>query len=125
MKRMMDRLKYLMVVLAAIVLPAWAWASSEGITLLGASQIGDNAAKAIHYDVEHFERTITLFESPENGILPKGAASEPVQRLRHRLENHTYWAVHYQPKDRKNHGDELAIFIDSTTGAILGIYTGE
>lgn len=121
---MPHRLKYFIAVLALLVLPARAWASSDAISQLGASQIGDNAAKAIHYDLGRFDRTITLFESSENNILPQGSASEAVQRLKNRLVNHTYWAVHYLPKDSKR-GDELAVFIDSTTGAILGIYTGE
>lgn len=119
----MKRLKYYIAVLAALVIPALA--SAHEITELGASQIGDNAVKAIDYELERFDRTITLFESPDNNILPQGSVSETVQRLRHRLENHTYWAVHYLPKNRKHRGDELAVFIDSTTGAILGIYTGE
>lgn len=105
--------------LALLLIPAFAWA--DAITQLGASQIGDNTAKAIHYNPQHFNRTITLFEGPENNILPAGNDSETVQRIKQRLANHTYWAVHYQPKDRNNH-DELAVFIDSNTGAILGIY---
>lgn len=118
----MGRLRYLVALLAVLLIPIWARA--EAITELGASQIGDNTVKAIHYDLELFDRTITLFEGPENNILPKGSDSEPVQLIKQRLANRTYWAVHYVPKDRKHH-DELAVFIDSSTGIILGIYTGK
>lgn len=118
----MLRLKTAITLLAFVLIPVFAWA--DAITQLGASQIGDNTAKAIHFDPQHFNRTITLFESPENNILPAGDDSELVQRIRQRLVNHTYWAVHYLPKEQKLGGD-LAVFIDSSTGAILGIYKGK
>lgn len=117
----MGRINFFIALLAILLIPALAWAS--GITQLGASQIGDNTAIAVDYDLEQYDRTITLFDVPDNGILPAGSASETVQRIRHNLENHTYWAVHYLPRDRKHGDGELAVFIDSKTGAILGIYT--
>ena len=97
-------------------------AAANGISELGASQIGDNTAIAVDYDVNEYDRTITLFSVPDNGILP-ATGSETAQRVRRNLENHTYWGVHYLPKDRKKGDGALAVFIDSTTGAILGIYT--
>lgn len=117
----MGRIKFFIALLAFLFFPAHIWAS--GITQVGASQIGDNTAIAVDYDLKQYDRTITLFNVPDNGILPVGSASETVQRLRHNLLNHTYWAVHYIPKDRKHGDGELAVFIDSKTGAILGIYT--
>lgn len=117
----MGKIKFFIALLAFLFIPAWAWA--EGITQVGASQIGDNTAIAVDYDLKKYDRTITLFDVPENGILPADSASETVQRLRHNLLNHIYWAVHYLPKDRKHSDGELAVFIDSKTGAILGIYT--
>jgi len=96
---------------------------SEGISEQGAAQIGDNTVKAIDHDLSRYDRTIALFRSPENGILPEAPGSETVQRVRRNLENHTYWGVHYLPKSRKKGDGELAVFIDSKTGAILGIYT--
>lgn len=116
----MSRIFFLIALLATLF-PAFA--SATQITQVGASQIGDNTAIAVDYDLKKYDRTITLFDVPENGILPAGSDSETVQRLRHNLENHTYWAVHYLPKDRKHGDGELAVFIDSKTGAILGIYT--
>lgn len=121
----MGRIKFVIALLVVLLIPLWAWADADVITQLGASQIGDNTAKAIHYDPQLFNRTIALFEGPENNILPSGSDSESVQRIRHRLAGHTYWAVHYLPKDGNENRDELAVFIDSHTGAILGIYTGE
>lgn len=120
-KSKMGRIKFFIALLASLFIPALAWAN--GITQVGASQIGDNTAIAVDYDLKQYDRKITLFDAPENGILPAGSASEPVQRIRHNLVNHTYWAVHYLPKDRKHGDGELAVFIDSKTGAILGIYT--
>lgn len=117
----MGRIKFFTALLAFLFIPAYVWAS--GITQVGASQIGDNTAIAIDYDLKQYDRKITLFDVPDNGILPAGSASETIQRLRHNLLNHTYWAVHYIPKDRKYGDGELAVFIDSKTGAILGIYT--
>jgi hypothetical protein len=107
--------------LAFLLVPAKAWAN--GITMLGASQIGDNTALAIDYDLKDYNRTVTLFDAPDNDALPAGSSSETVQRLRGNLVNHTYWAVRYLPKDRKRAAGELAVFVDSKTGAILGIYT--
>lgn len=117
----MGKMKFFIALLAFLLIPALAWATP--ITQVGASQIGDNTAVAIDYDLKQYDRTITLFDVPENGILPAGSALESVQRIRHNLLNHTYWAVHYLPKDRKHGDGELAVFIDSKTGAILGIYT--
>jgi hypothetical protein len=117
----MSRIKFFIALLAVLFIPALAWAN--GITQLGASQIGDNTAIAVDYDLKQYDRTITLFDVPENGILSITSTSETVQRIRHNLMNHTYWAVHYLPKDRKRGDGELAVFIDSKTGAILGIYT--
>lgn len=117
----MGRIRYFIALLAILFIPVSAWA--EGITQLGASRIGDNTAIAVDYDLKQYDRTITLFNVPDNDILPVGSTSETVQRLRHNLLNHTYWAVHYIPKDRKRGDGELAVFIDSKTGAILGIYT--
>lgn len=96
---------------------------AEGISEQGASQIGDNTVKAIDHDLDRYDRTTTLFSSPENGILPEAPGSETVQRVRRNLENHTYWGVHYIPKNRRKGDGALAVFIDSRTGAILGIYT--
>lgn len=118
----MDTLRYWMALLAVLLVPALAWAGADAITPLGASQIGDNAVRAVHHDPEMYDRTIALFDTPENGILPAHGESEPVRLIRLKLANHTYWAVHYHPKDKKD--GELAVFIDSGTGAILGIYTG-
>lgn len=117
----MGRTKTFIALLAFLLIPAKAWAN--GITMLGASQIGDNTAVAIDYDLKEYNRTITLFDAPDNDALPSGSNSETVQRLRQNLVNHTYWAVRYLPKDRKRGDGELAVFIDSKTGAILGIYT--
>jgi hypothetical protein len=117
----MDRIKFFIALLAVLLVPAWAWAN--GITELGASNIGDNTAIAIDFDLKHYNRTVTLFDVPENSALPAGSASETVQRIRQNLVNHTYWAVHYVPKNRKNGEGEFAVFIDSKTGSILGIYT--
>jgi len=97
--------------------------SPVGISEQGASRIGDNTVKAIDHDLDRYDRTTTLFSGPENGILPEAPGSETVQRIRHNLENHTYWGVHYIPKSRKKGDGALAVFIDSKTGAILGIYT--
>lgn len=101
-------------------------ARAEGISELSASQIGDNTVKAIYYDPDRYDRKTTLFHGQDNGILPTGSSSETIQRLRHSLLNHTYGAVHYTPRDDRKTGDgELAVFVDSKTGAILGIYTGK
>ncbi|CAG1065112.1 hypothetical protein BAC1_00689 [uncultured bacterium] len=117
----MGRTRIFIALLAFLFIPAKAWAN--GITMLGASQIGDNTAVAIDYDLKDYNRTITLFDVPDNDALPSGSNSETVQRLRGNLVNHTYWAVRYLPKDRKHGDGKLAVFIDSKTGAILGIYT--
>lgn len=95
----------------------------EGISEQGAAQIGDNTVKAIDHDLDRYDRSVALFSGSENGILPPPPGSETVQRVRRNLENHTYWGVHYLPKSRKKGDGELAVFIDSKTGAILGIYT--
>ncbi|CAG0946614.1 hypothetical protein ANRL1_03139 [Anaerolineae bacterium] len=111
------------IVALALLLLAAPVVRAQGITMLGASQIGDNTAVAIDYDLEDYDRKITLFHDLENGILPPGSSSENIQRLRRSLLNHSSWAVHYVPKDRKHGDGELAVFVDSKTGAILGIYT--
>lgn len=107
-----------------IFMPSASMGSSPvGISEQGASRIGDNTVKAIDHDLDSYDRTTTLFSSTENGILPPPPGSETVQRIRHNLENHTYWGVHYIPKSRRKGDGALAVFIDSRTGAILGIYT--
>lgn len=118
-----NAIRHIIVLLALLALASSARA--EGISALGASQIGDNTARAIDYDPDRYDREISLFHDLDNGILPAGSPSETVQRLRHSLLNHTYWVVHYTPRDRKGGDGELAVFVDSKTGAILGIYTGK
>ena len=117
----MARCVFFTALLLALFIQAPAWA--DGITELGASQIGDNTAIAVDYDINKYDRTITLSSgAPDNAVLPS-TGSETAQRIRHNLENHTYWTVHYLPRDRKYAGGALAVFIDSKTGATPGIYT--
>jgi len=117
----MARCVFFAALLLALFIQAPAWAN--GISELGASQIGDNTAIAVDYDINKYDRTITLSSGvPDTGVLPS-TGSETAQRIRHNLENHTYWTVHYLPRDRKHADGVLAVFIDSKTGAILGIYT--
>lgn len=117
----MARTVFFMALLLALFIQSPAWA--DGITELGASQIGDNTAIAVEYDINKYNRTITLSSSlPDISVLPS-TGSDTAQRIRHNLENRTYWTVHYIPRDRKNTDGALAVFIDSKTGAILGIYT--
>lgn len=118
----MGRIGIIMALLAALVAPVPARA--EAITQVGAAQIGDNTVKAIDHNLDRFDKTVTLFDTPENNALPANSESETVHRIRHKLANHHYWAVRYVPRDqREDH--EISVFIDSTTGAILGIYMGK
>jgi hypothetical protein len=63
------------------------------------------------------------YSTPWNELVPKGTTDKYLQQLAAKLKDRRYWLVYYRSQTTELGGD-IAVFVDASSGEVIGVYRG-
>ena len=63
------------------------------------------------------------YSTPWNELVPKGTTDKYLQQLAAKLKDRRYWLVYYRSQATELGGD-IAVFVDASSGEVIGVYGG-
>lgn len=83
------------------------------------------AVAKLEFPTPSMEVRSSLHSDPWNECITLDSESEYSENLRIHLQDHTYWNIHFSPRNGVRKGGDICVFLDAESGAILGVYMGK